>query len=269
MGLSLTVNHPPPRSRAHHRTAHPTTTNAVSFGFFLTIFFYVDLYWLGPYMLTKYRRDQYLEDWELVAAMLLWGCVLHLAFLFPTDRSIDGSTLLPSLASHALTQRNETKQTQTPPTRTNTATGSSSTLPRTARNSSPSPGAAAVRTNGTKDVPPALLARSLARLSFTHAPSSKHTPSIESKPRAHHRGALLHHAEPQLPRGGHDLLGLRPPDQEPPRLGRPRAFRRRHLRAQHGAYVHIFLLRVLGCFLLLGLGRRMSILYPHRHRHRH
>lgn len=51
----------------------PTPNQQVSPGFFFFIFLYVDLYWLGPYMLMKYRRDQYVEDWELIACMILWG----------------------------------------------------------------------------------------------------------------------------------------------------------------------------------------------------
>ncbi len=67
------------------------------------MFLYVDLYWVGPYMLMKYRRDQYLENsvrpfhrpvpqsiaiyppthsiqQELVAVMMLWGFGVFLHF---------------------------------------------------------------------------------------------------------------------------------------------------------------------------------------------
>lgn len=59
----------------------------VSFPFFLTIFVYVDLYWVGPYMLCKYRRDPYLENWEMCAAILLWGYGVFLHFASDSQKA--------------------------------------------------------------------------------------------------------------------------------------------------------------------------------------
>lgn len=71
LGVARPQNYP---LLPQHNTPHtPTPNQQVSPGFFFFIFLYVDLYWLGPYMLMKYRRDQYVEDWELIACMVLWG----------------------------------------------------------------------------------------------------------------------------------------------------------------------------------------------------
>jgi len=40
---------------------------------FISVFLLVDLYWIGPYLLTKYRFDESLGKLELFAAMILWG----------------------------------------------------------------------------------------------------------------------------------------------------------------------------------------------------
>jgi protein-S-isoprenylcysteine O-methyltransferase Ste14 len=45
----------------------------------VALFLFVDLYWIAPWSLTKYRRDAVVGNVELVAVMALWGfgCGLH------------------------------------------------------------------------------------------------------------------------------------------------------------------------------------------------
>lgn len=48
-------------------------------GFFIFLFLFVDLYWVGPFMLTKYRYDEIVPTWELCAAIALYtyGMFFH------------------------------------------------------------------------------------------------------------------------------------------------------------------------------------------------
>lgn len=59
----------------------------ISFPFFAVVFLYVDLYWVGPYMLCKYRRDPYMENWELCACIILWGYGVFLHFASDSQKA--------------------------------------------------------------------------------------------------------------------------------------------------------------------------------------
>lgn len=57
-----------------------------SFGAFLAVHLLCDLYWLGPYFLTKHRFDAAVSNLELCSVMFFWGLGTFLVYLADSQK---------------------------------------------------------------------------------------------------------------------------------------------------------------------------------------
>jgi hypothetical protein len=62
---------------------------------FVQVFCIVSLYWIAPYMLMRYRKDEVVPAWELCSVLSLYTVGMFLHYVSGTQDKKDGSNVYP------------------------------------------------------------------------------------------------------------------------------------------------------------------------------